>query len=105
MRGNFAAQVKGRKTMKTKILMLASVVLVASGCSSFGVHRMFDNNENGFVMLAGDAEGIRSYNDGLNGLVTNTKTDGSIKSSYWQNREKETSVRALRFQVNKRGAK
>jgi hypothetical protein len=58
---------------------------------------MFEGSDNGYLMLNADAEGLRAFNDGMNGLVTNTKSSPDIKSSYWQNREQETAVRGLRF--------
>lgn len=76
---------------------LLVAVLCASGCTSFGAHRMFADSETGFVMLAGDAEGVRAYNDGLVGLVEQTKASPDLKTSYWQNREQETAVKTLRF--------
>lgn len=57
---------------------------------------MFGDSDRGFVMLAGDAEGIRAYNDGVNGIISNTKASKDVKSSYWQNRDNETMVRTFR---------
>jgi len=88
-----------------KVIAVTAVVLCATGCSSVGVHRMFDSDDNGWVMLSGDAEGVRAYNDGLVGHITEARNNPDVKSAYWQNREKETTVRGLRFQVKKGGAK
>jgi len=79
-----------------KALMFV-LLMSCVGCSSFGAHRMFEDSDAGFVMLAGDAEGIRAYNDGVNGVITNTKSSPDVKSSYWQNREQETAVKGLKF--------
>lgn len=81
-----------------KKMLLGAALLSTTGCTTFGVHRMFDNNDGGFVMLAGDAQGIQAYNDGHVGLVTEARNNPDLKSAYWQNREKETTVRGLRFQ-------
>jgi len=80
-----------------KVLLLMTVMIVASGCSALSSYRMFEDSDQGYVLLTGDAEGIRAYNDGLNGIITNTKTPGEMKSSYWQSREQETAVRGLKF--------
>lgn len=80
-----------------KTLILIPLILLATGCTSASSYRMFDSGDSGFVMLSGDAEGIRAYNDGLIGLVTETKNHPENKSSYWQSREKETEVRVLKF--------
>ena len=74
-----------------------AALLASSGCSGVMSHRMFEDSDTGFVLLTGDAEGIRAYNQGLNGLITNTKASPDIKSSYWQVREQETAVRGLKF--------
>lgn len=70
-------------------------LLTCCSCTTFGANQMFSDSDRGFVMLAGDAEGIRAYNDGLNGLITNTKASPDIRSSYWQNRDEEVSVRKM----------
>jgi hypothetical protein len=91
--------------VKLFVVLIVSILalLCFSGCTSFGSHRMFADSDNGFVMLAGDAEGIRAYNDGLLGLVTETKTSPDIKGPYWQAREKETDAKVLRFRATKAG--
>lgn len=88
---------KRRKHQHAKRLAAALAAMVtATGCTQFGASRMFENSDAGFVMLAGDAEGIRAYNDGVIGLITDTKASPDVKSSYWQNRDNETQVRTLR---------
>lgn len=82
--------------MKTKMVVIA-LLLCSSGCTEFGASRMFENSDAGFVMLAGDAEGIRAYNDGLVGHITEAKANPEVKSPYWQNRDQETAVKGLRF--------
>ena len=78
-----------------KIVYILLPILTCS-CTTFGAHQMFGDSDRGFVMLAGDAEGIRAYNDGVNGIITNTKSSKDVKSSYWQNRDNETMVRTFR---------
>jgi hypothetical protein len=91
--------------MKVKQCILASSFVFATSCTSFGAHRMFEDSDAGFVMLAGDAEGIRAYNDGLIGHIEQGKATADKKTAYWQTREQETQVRGLKFRVNKGGAK
>ena len=85
--------------MKTTIVLLIGIMaaLCFSSCTSYSAHRMFSGSDEGFVMLAGDAEGIRAYNDGLIGHVVEGKTSPDVKSSYWQSRERETAVKVLQF--------
>ena len=89
-----------RKEKKTKLRNRCLACIIAAstmtGCTTFGANQMFGDSDRGFVMLAGDAEGIRAYNDGINGVITNTKASPDVKSSYWQNRDRETKVRVFR---------
>ena len=68
----------GDKEMK-KILYLFFPLLTCS-CTTFGAHQMFGDSDRGFVMLAGDAEGIRAYNDGVNGIISNTKASKDVRT-------------------------
>ena len=83
--------------MKTLLVVLVVLAVSLSGCTSFGASRMFEGSDAGFVMLAGDAEGIRAYNDGLIGHITEGKAAPETKSPYWQTREQETAIKTLRF--------
>ena len=91
-----------RKKRELAKKLAAAVVasMALSSCTSFGAHQMFGDSEQGFVMLAGDAEGIRAYNDGIVGIITDTKSSPDVKSSYWQNRDGETQVRMMRTQTH-----
>lgn len=84
---------------KLSAAVIASMAL--SSCTSFGASQMFADSDQGFVVIAGDAEGIRAYNDGLIGVITDTKASADVKSAYWQNREAETQTRALRLTSNR----
>ena len=88
---------KKKKVLAKKLTaaMLASMTL--SSCTSFGASQMFADSEEGFVMVAGNAEGIRAYNDGIIGVIADTKASPDVKSAYWQNREGETQVRTMRL--------
>ena len=85
--------------MKTTVVLIVLIIaaLCFGGCTSYGAHRMFGSSDQGFVMLAGDAEGIRAYNDGLVGHIVEGKTSPDVKSSYWQSRERETAVKVIQF--------
>ena len=85
-----------RYNLRKKALAAISASSTLTGCTTFGANQMFGDSDRGFVMLAGDAEGIRAYNDGINGVITNTKSSPDVKSSYWQNRDKEVKVRVFR---------
>lgn len=82
------------KWIKAAMAVVASAGL--TGCTTFGASNMFSDSDRGFVMIAGDAEGIRAYNDGINGIISNTRVSKDTKSPYWQNREVETEVRTFR---------
>jgi hypothetical protein len=64
----------------TRIIIGLVAVAALSGCAIGGV------TGDGFTM-SGSAEGIRSYFDGMNGIVTNTKTtDPEGNSAHWEMR-------------------
>lgn len=64
--------------MKKTILIL--MIMACSGCAIGGAAG------DGFTM-SGSSEGLRAYFDGMNGIVTNTKTtDPSGNSAHWQMR-------------------
>lgn len=83
---------------KLTAAMIASMAMTS--CTTFGASQMFADSEEGFVMVAGNAEGIRAYNDGLIGIIADTKASPDVKSSYWQNRDGETQVRMMRTQTH-----
>ncbi len=80
--------------MRNGLAVLA--LLCCSGCTAFTASSVGGDE---MVMVAGTPEAIRAYNDGYNGLVTNIRGNPDQKSAYWQNRERETEVRGLRFRV------
>ncbi len=64
--------------MKTLIATIS--ILALTGCAVGGV------TGDGFTM-SGSSEGIRAYFDGMNGIVTNTKTtDPEGRSAHWEMR-------------------
>jgi hypothetical protein len=82
------------------LIVLILAALCFGGCTSYSAHRMFADSDSGFVMLAGDAEGIRAYNDGLVGHITEAKTSPDVKSAYWQTREQETTMKVFKFRAH-----
>ena len=97
-------EIKKDKKNKLKARCLACIIAAntLTGCTTFGAHQMFSDSEAGFVMLAGDAEGIRAYNDGLIGVIADTKASPDVKSSYWQHRESQTQSRVMRLSSHNR---
>lgn len=95
-----------RKEKKTKLKNRALACIIAAstmtGCTSFGASQMFADSDQGFVMIAGDAEGIRAYNDGIIGVIADTKASPDVKSSYWQHREAQTQSRVMRLSSHNR---
>ena len=65
-----------------------------TGCSGLNRFEMFGEPD---LLLAADAEALEVWNDGVNGIITNTRGNPDQKSSYWQHREKQTAVKGLRF--------
>jgi hypothetical protein len=94
-----------RDIMKTKTKLVSAVVLIATqtGCASLMGENMFVGQDEGRLLLSADAEGLRAWNDGVVGLVTEARNNPEQKSSYWQNRSEQNTVKMLRFK--KRGTK
>ena len=81
--------------------MLVAIIVVMTGCSGVAAWRTFDDE--GYAIYGGSETGIQAMNDGSVGLVEQGRADPGMKTGYWQNREKETTVKGLRFQAKKRG--
>ena len=63
----------------TRLIVIVGLIAL-SGCSFGGV------SGDGFQM-SGSAEGVRAYFDGMNGVITNTKTsDPEGRSAHWEMR-------------------
>ena len=90
--------------MKGKTIAVILVVAATqTGCSSLVGESLFTGEDEGRFLISADAEGLRAWNDGLNGIITNTKEPEGQKSAHWQLREQETGVKALKFRVRKAG--
>lgn len=77
-----------------KTIAIALIATTMTGCMSFTPNPFQDGN----VVLAGDAEGVRSLMDGLNGLVANGKTTDPLgDSAHWQHRKQQESQRTARI--------
>lgn len=80
--------------MKTIIFITLTTAL--SGCMAFTPSPF----QRGSVVLAGDAEGVESLMDGLNGLVANGHTQDSIgDSAHWRHRASQEVQRSKRLGV------
>lgn len=70
------------------------LVITASGC---GLNYAPAPWQEGSVVLAGDAEGVRAFFDGANGLVSNAKTTDPLgNSAHWQMRAHQETERTKR---------
>lgn len=80
--------------MKTIIFITLTTAL--SGCMAFTPSPF----QRGSVVLAGDAEGVESLMDGLNGLVANGTTQDPIgDSAHWRHRASQEVQRSKRLGV------
>lgn len=86
-----------------KLTALAAVgigiAVYTTGCSGIGATQMFSDAEAGHFLMYGDAEGVRAYNEGLVGLVTDAKASPDVKSGYWQHKDEREKTRRFRFQL------
>ena len=89
-----------RKYISKSGLILGGLLAVAvqlQGCSMSGMQRVFLAEDQGFFELRTDAEGLRAWNDGQNGLVTTGKASPDTKDAYHKLREQQNQTRALRW--------
>jgi hypothetical protein len=82
---------------KMKIIIIPFLLsAVLSGCMAFTPSPF----QKGSVVLAGDAEGVESLMDGLNGLVANGHTQDSMgDSAHWRHRANQEVQRSKRLGV------
>jgi hypothetical protein len=77
--------------MKVIFALILGVGL--SGCMSFAPSPF----QRGNVVLAGDADGIESLMDGLNGFVANGNTNDPVgNSAHWEHRKHQEMQRSRR---------
>lgn len=77
--------------MKTAIFLALTTAM--TGCMSFAPSPF----QRGNVVLAGDADGIESLMDGLNGFVANGHTQDPVgDSAHWRHRREQESQRTRR---------
>jgi hypothetical protein len=77
-----------------KTIAIALIATTMTGCMSYTPNPFQDGN----VVLAGDAEGVRSLMDGLNGLVANGKTQDALgDSAHWQHRKQQEQQKTNRL--------
>lgn len=76
-----------------KSISIIAVAVWCSGCMAFAPSPF----QRGSVVLAGDAEGVESLMDGLNGLVANGGTQDALgDSAHWKHRGLQESERSRR---------
>jgi hypothetical protein len=63
-----------------KVIVLLLLIGSLSGCGLTG---------EGHILVAGDAQGMRSFGDALNGLVTNGKASADQDTAHWIARKSE----------------
>jgi hypothetical protein len=74
-------------------IALVLITVLSSGCMSF-IPSPF---QRGNVVLAGDADGVESLMDGLNGFVANGHTqDPMSNSAHWEHRKNQETQRTRR---------
>jgi len=79
-----------------KTIIFITLTTALSGCMAFTPSPF----QRGSVVLAGDAEGVESLMDGLNGLVANGHTQDSIgDSAHWRHRASQEVQRSKRLGV------
>lgn len=74
------------------------VVALFASCPLYGCAVYTTNPaEEGSVIVAGSSEGVRSLFDGLNGLVTNARTQDPVgQSAYWTGRAHQEEQKTRR---------
>lgn len=76
-----------------RIIIFLTLSAAMTGCMSFAPSPF----QRGNVVLAGDADGIESLMDGLNGFVANGNTQDSIgDSAHWRHRREQENQRSRR---------
>lgn len=82
-----------------KRLIITGLVLgCTTGCGAVGSYRIMGPPDHGVALISGPPEFVAAINDGQIGLVTEAKSNPDLKGPYWQNREKETTIRGLILQ-------
>lgn len=76
-----------------RIVFFLALMTTTTGCMSFTPSPF----QRGNVVLAGDADGIESLMDGLNGFVANGHTQDPMgDSAHWKHRKEQESQRTRR---------
>lgn len=78
-------------------VIVAVFLMSLTGCMSFTPSPF----QRGSVVLAGDAEGVESLMDGINGLVANGATQDPLgNSAHWEHRRHQEDQRTRRACAN-----
>ena len=91
-----------------RLILLGVIGSQVIGCTGLVGQSLFTGEGEGRFLLSTDAEGMRAFNDGLNGLVTTGKASPDTQDAYWRERENQTKtggqVKVLRFKAMKGGS-
>lgn len=80
-----------------RIAIAILITITSSGCMAFTPSPF----QRGSVVLAGDADGIESLMDGLNGFVANGTTQDPLgNSAHWEHRKNQEAQRTKRTCAN-----
>lgn len=87
--------------MKT-MAKITSVALLMASCPLYGCMAFVPSPmQRGSIVLAGDADGVESFLDGLNGLVASGNTqDPTGDNAHWQHRKHQEEQRTRRHCKN-----
>lgn len=89
--------------MKTTLTFLLCVGIASSqvGCASLVGESLFTDEQEGRFLLSSDAEGLRAFSDGLNGLIVTGKSTPDTPTDYFDTRREFEKVRVMKFQARK----
>lgn len=85
-----------RIAMAISITFWFGIAMLASGCGALSLP---SPAQEGTIMLAADAKGMKAFGDTLNGLVTNGKASPDQDTAHWIARKAEMDNETKRAQV------
>ena len=72
------------------------IASVMSGC---GMVNLPSPTQEGNIVIAGDAKGMRAFGDVMNGMITNGKASPDQDTAHWQHRKNEVNNETVRAQT------
>ena len=67
----------------------AGIASLVSGC---GAYSMPSPTQDGHIMIAADAKGMKAFGDVFNGAITNGKASPDQDTAHWQHRKAEVQA-------------